>query len=382
MECIKFLHCADIHLDAPFSSLGSGMEKSSVRRQDVRETFKKIVSTADREGVDLLLISGDLYEHNYVKKSTIAYVNELFRCIADIKVFIVPGNHDPYVINSYYRNFSWNHNVYILTQDRPFVILDDKDACVAGVGFNDFYCERPALDFFNGDMRRRFNLLLFHGTVDMDFSNNLYNSVASSELKALDMDYIGLGHFHNRIDRIGGCSNIYNPGSPEPLGFDETGKHGAFIGKITHGENCDKKLDIQFIDLGKRYYEVVEVNIDQCFSEDRVKDAIIEKIGERNTQDGLFNVNLKGYIHPEFKINLSQIYEELKDSFFYLRIRNDARPDYDFDEIIKEPGLRGLFTSKMMNLINSAEDEYKKNLLMQALYYGLEAMDQGRVEAE
>jgi len=37
------------------------------------------------------------------------------------------------------------------------------------------------------------------------------------------MDYIALGHFHNTLRGVGKSENIYNPGSPEPLGFDEEG---------------------------------------------------------------------------------------------------------------------------------------------------------------
>ena len=104
MNPVKFIHCADVHMDMPFSSIGAGDGKSSLRRQDLREVFSKITDAAKKEKADLLLISGDLYEHRYVKKSTINYINELFNGIPDVRVLILPGNHDPYTIDSYYRN--------------------------------------------------------------------------------------------------------------------------------------------------------------------------------------------------------------------------------------------------------------------------------------
>jgi len=68
--------------------------------------------------------------------------------------------------------------------------------------------------------------------VDLDFKDSRYNPMSSGELALLGMDYIALGHFHNTLRGVGKSENIYNPGSPEPLGFDEEGEHGVFIGRI------------------------------------------------------------------------------------------------------------------------------------------------------
>ena len=110
LRCIKFVHCADIHLDAPFISLGikdshSLVGKSALRRMDLKNTFESIMKIAEDEGAGFVFISGDLYEHNYVRKSTINFVNGIFKGLGNVKVIIVPGNHDPWVKGSYYRDF-------------------------------------------------------------------------------------------------------------------------------------------------------------------------------------------------------------------------------------------------------------------------------------
>ena len=63
--------------------------------------------------IKYLFIAGDLYEQKYIKKSTIEYINNLFKEIPETKIFISPGNHDPLLKNSYYNNFLWNNNVHI-----------------------------------------------------------------------------------------------------------------------------------------------------------------------------------------------------------------------------------------------------------------------------
>lgn len=381
MRRIKFLHCADIHMDMPFTSLGTGNGKSSVRREDLKKTFDRIIDTAREECVDLLLIAGDLYEHEYVRKSTINFINDRFSRIPDIKVILVPGNHDPYVANSYYRNYRWSLNVHILTADVPYIIFDDIGVCVYGAGFSNFYGERPLVNCSKRAAETHLiNILLAHGTLSLAFSGRQYNPLAVDDLDSLGMDYIALGHFHNRIEGLGKNRNIYNPGSPEPLGFDETGEHGVFAGSIVKWDNTAEISGLRFIKLNSRSYENLEVDVSGCNIDEQVIERIKDAICGSDMSNGLFSVKLKGYVESGFKVNTSLIQSCLKDSVFFLKITDETMAEYNFDEIVKEPGLRGLFVRKALALMDGTWDEREKSLLMKALYYGLEALERGEVE--
>lgn len=388
MKRVKFLHCADMHLDSPFTSLGADTGKASERRRDLRQTFGKIMDIAKTEKVDLVLISGDLYEHNYTGKSTIAYINDKFREILHTHIFIIPGNHDPYVANSFYRNYAWSSNVHILCGDNPEVVLHDLKTCVYGIGFKDFRQEAAQIRDIKLSQKDYINILLLHGTVDMDFrqDNHLYNPVGSSELAGLGMDYIALGHFHGRSDDIGGHGLIYNPGSPEPLGFDETGEHGVYIGSISKDGDGHRCLDMSFRCTGKRYYANMDVNISGCDTEEKVEDRIRAAVeGNRcghGEKDGLFHVTLKGYAKPGLKIDTRQLTSCFKDRVFFMKIKDNTAPDLDFDAIKREPGLRGLFARKIFQRMEKTEDQHQRELLLKSLYYGIEALDSGKVEIE
>lgn len=380
MKTIKFLHCADLHLDMPFSSLGISGEKSTIRRQELMETFQKIIEVAKEEVVDLIFISGDLYEHNYVKKSTINFINDKFNEIPNIKVFIVPGNHDPYLQNSYYKNYNWCSNVNILSFENPYVALEGLDTYVYGVGFRNFYEEKSLLYDIKPLKPQAVNILLVHGTVDMDFKQSVYNPMTSENLSALEMDYVALGHFHNRSENIGGNKNIFNPGSPDPLGFDEPGEHGVFIGTISITEDGGKQCETHFIKLNRRFYESLEVEVEGAGTDEQVANKIMGVLRGKDYQNGLFNIILKGYIDEGYRINIAKVQSYLDDKIFYIKIKDETAADYNFDEIKKEPGLKGLFTRKIFLLMEKTEDEYEKKLLLNALYYGIEALEQGRID--
>lgn len=382
MKEVKFLHCADMHLDMPFTSLGIDDNKPSIRRVDLKDTFQKIINISRKEEVDMIFICGDLYEHSYARKSTINFINHAFESISDIKVFIIPGNHDPWVKGSYYMNYEWANNVYILNSENPYVYVEEN-----GITVYDPYA------FTNREMEINpddINVLLTHGTVDLNIDGNSYNPMRSSELVTLGVDYIALGHFHKRIDNIGEKGIIYNPGSPEPLGFDEPGEHGVYIGTIVKRSHLNVDLSVDFKAINRRYYEELRVDITGCITDQQVIHNIMNNIMDKvkmlssdiqsNLSSFLVSVVLYGYIDPQYNIDMEYILSFFKDRVFYIKIKNEAMPDYDFESIKKEPGLKGLFTRKVLELVDKTTGSYEKELLMKSLHYGIQALEKEQVD--
>jgi exonuclease SbcD len=379
MKTIKFLHCADLHLDMPFTSLGTAGNKSAIRREDIKKTFRRIIDTARDEKVDVILIAGDLYEHEYARKSTINFVNDCFFEIPDIRVIISPGNHDPYVLNSFYKNYNWSSNVSILSGQQPYMKVGDT-ACIYGGGFTSFYEAKSLIRGINSLDGNMINILLIHGTAGFEFTQGAYNPMSFDELDSLGMDYIALGHFHNRFERAGKLKNIYNPGSPEPLGFDETGRHGVFIVTISKSDNEICTRDVHFVELNTKSYTSIEVDVTGCGTADKVAGRIEQALSGQSVDKELLNVTLKGFVDQGFNINVQQLKAYFEDKVFFIKIKDETCVDYNFEEIINEPGLRGLFVRKAFSLIDQTTDEHRKKLLMRSVYYGLQALEQGRVE--
>lgn len=375
MKKIKFVHFSDLHLDSPFTSIGPGIEKIGQRRQDLLDVFDIIIDIVKRNSADLLLISGDLYEHFYVKKSTIQHINNKFKEIGDKKVFIVPGNHDPYINNSYYKNFEWSSNVCILSEEKPKAELEDMGVCIYGMGFEDFYKDGSLSDELKAANDELINILLVHGTVDMNFTKKAYNLLTSEELSKLNMDYIALGHFHNRIDDIGQRGVIYNPGSPEPLGFDEEGEHGIYVGEIGK-----KLLDIEYVSVNRKHYRTLNLNIEGINSNEQAAAKISTSLGDLPLENYLVSIILKGYTDGEYRPDKTKIKRLLEKSAFYFDVKDETLPGYNYDELRNEPGLKGLFVRKILGLIDEASSEKERYLLMKSLYYGVEAIEKGRIE--
>lgn len=220
---MKFVHISDVHLDMPFTVLETrGL--SETRRLEQREALKKVIEYIKENNIPYLFICGDLYEHEYIRESTIDYINKLFETILDTKIYIIPGNHDPYIKNSYYANYNWSKNVKIFKENVEKV--EDGNICIYGYGFEDFYMKKSEYEKIQIEDKSKINILLTHGTIDGNKNDEIwYNPISKTALKELGFDYVGLGHIHKISYNEEENQNIVYPGSLISLGFDELGKH-------------------------------------------------------------------------------------------------------------------------------------------------------------
>lgn len=225
---MKFVHIADVHFDCPFSSLCVRDNLSDFRRLEQRNVFKKVINYIKENNIRFLFISGDLYENEYVKKSTIFYINSLFLEIPDTKIFISPGNHDPYIKNSYYAEFDFAPNVYIFKGN--FECKELVDCNIYGMGFQDFYCKGVNYGGINVLKNDKPNIMIMHASLFGGTEENIeYNPVLEKRLEELGMDYIALGHIHKPYYNTNNMQKIVYPGSLISLGFDELGNHGMIV---------------------------------------------------------------------------------------------------------------------------------------------------------
>ena len=179
---MRFVHIADMHFDSPFVNLADKENLGDIRRLEQRKTFKKVIEYIKENDIEYLFIAGDFYEHSYVKKTTIEYINNLFKEIPNTKIFIAPGNHDPFLKNSYYNKFIWNENVKIFNSKIEKVELEDMN--IYGYGFDDFYCTDSGIENIEVDDKSKTNILLIHGTLDgASIEEKQYNSMRSKMLE-------------------------------------------------------------------------------------------------------------------------------------------------------------------------------------------------------
>ena len=357
---MRFVHIADMHFDIPFTSLNTVENLGEKRRIEQRNAFKKVIEYIKENNIGYLFIAGDFYEHDYIRKSTLDYISKLFSEIPNCKVFITPGNHDPYIKNSYYDTYEFPDNVYIFRNSR-IEKYEDENVNIYGMAFTEFFMEESPLENLVLPFSNKPNVLIAHcdlnGSKDQEgFS---YNPILESKLNSLGFDYGALGHIHkNNLDNK---NNIYYPGSTVSLGFDELGEHGMIVGEISKGN-----VKIDFIRLDDRKFEEIQLKVDDFSS----KEDLIDRILNLNLNDkNLYKLILIG--KRNFEINTKEILRVVARENV-LKIKDLTKINYDLEELAKQKNLKGIFIKEVLDMYEKGlctEEEYQK-----AIEIGLDAM--------
>lgn len=352
---MKFVHIADIHFDMPFTVLNKN-DLAENRRLDQRKVFKKVIDYIKENNIEMLFITGDLYENEYVRKSTIEYINDCFKQIPNTKIFITPGNHDPYLNNSYYNQYSWNENVKIFTQMEKVQI--NKNIDLYGYGFTSFYSKVTNLP--QSLDTSKVNILLMHADLNGATKENVeYNSILESTLMLSGFDYIALGHIHK--NNVYENKKIVYPGSLISGGFDELGKHGMVVGEINE---IDRKITREFIPLDNKEFKEIEINISNINS----IESLIETINEINLEeDKYYKIILTG--QKQVEINTLDLLKNI-DNKNIIKIKDKTSIEYDLEKIAKEQSLKGIFVKRLLEQMN----EENKEEILDSIYIGLSLM--------
>lgn len=379
MKQVSFIHMADLHLDTPFSSLGD-VDKANIRRDELLNCIRNITEWIIAQNIELLIISGDFFEDKWVNGSTILAVKNLFSELYKTEIVICPGNHDPLKENSYYKASEWGTNVHILEDSQQVLYLEKYNTYIYSMGSRgDVKKDYPVI-ISKEISSDRFNFLVVHGTVDMPFEEDNYNSITSKDLFSLGMDYVALGHMHCYSLIQNEKTVIINPGSPEPLGFDEEGQHGFVQGKIVLSDENYKSVETEFIHFATRHYYNIEVNISECKSDEDVIKKIYLCSQIKMSSTDLYNFVLNGFISKDYRLDIKKILDAFKQSCFYMRIKNQTSIKFDYEKYLEDPGIKGEFVRKIMDMQESETSATRRETLFMALQYGLQALENGRVE--
>ena len=310
---MKFVHMADMHFGSTFTSLQGKNNYIQKRQLAQREAFDKIIQIIKDNNVEHFFIAGDLFEHESfegnVSLSTIEYCNKKFDEIPNTKIWISPGNHDPYVKNSYYQTYTWAKNV---------TIFKDKVECyqtencnIYGFGFSSFYEANSHIEEIVLNDKNKLNILITHADLDASKSSErLFNPISSRKLKEIGFDYVALGHIHK--SNFSKSERFLYPGSTIGKSFGSgLGNHGIILGEI----NKDY-YNVEYITLDCDFYIEIPLDISEIID----KEELIQEINNLYTvSESVYQIKLTGkhnfYIDTnEIKLDVAEKYNLNKSS--------------------------------------------------------------------
>lgn len=220
----KLLHTADIHLDSP---LQAGLPESvaATVREGLFETLARLVETANDERVDAMLIAGDLFDSPTPSRSVAERAFELLGR-SNAPVFISPGNHDYLLPRSPYLMLPLPENVHVFRSEQ-IEAVDLGDFVVYGAGFRNSTVSCPMLDGFHADTDKP-SVMVIHG--ETAIASAQYHPISTESIAASGLDYLALGHIHNRSEPQTAGKTVYAYcGTPANKSFRGIPGRGAYI---------------------------------------------------------------------------------------------------------------------------------------------------------
>lgn len=371
MNKVKVLHCADLHFDTPFKELSK--EVSDTSKNELLEVFKKIIDLAIEENIEVLLIAGDVFDNLTVNKNTLFFISDQIKRIKNIKVFISPGNHDPYNEKSFYSMINWPENVYIFKGNMEFKEVKELNLIIWGAGFRNNYENETLLKSINVE-NNKINIMLLHGEIISANSKNEYNPIYINDIYKSNIDYIALGHRHkfSGILKEGMTTYAYS-GCPQGRGFDEEGEKGVIIGEVYKGGT-----NLSFLPVCKRKYITKEIDITGTNNYDEVIFKLLSDLSDEEIHKNFYKIILKGELKEHFNLKESVLIEKLKNKFYYIKIINDTSIEVNLTELSRDYSIKGMFIAKILEKLKDASDD-DKEILKLALKMGIQCLSEDEV---
>ena len=258
---IKFIHCADLHLDRPFKSK-SHLAPSIFEdvQNSAYESFKKIVDTALKEEVDFVLIVGDLFDSENRTLRAEVFLKEQFMRLEkeQIFVYISHGNHDP--LTEKITN-DWPDNVSVFSnrvETYQAITKDGETIFVHGFSYqHDTSYENKIDEYPSSQGKKGIHIGMLHGTYSKSSTKNRYTEFILEDLNQKLYHYWALGHIHERQE-LSDMPPIYYPGNIQGRHFGEQGPKGCLLVEGDH-----LRLNATFIPTQQIRFEEATIKTDK-----------------------------------------------------------------------------------------------------------------------
>jgi len=364
---LKFLHTSDVQLDAPFHFLG---DKGQRHRQQLRETFRRIVDMAIEAKFDLLLITGDLFNDNRPHQDTIDFVaSQLGRL--DIPVCILPGNHDCYGGTSIYRKARFSDNVVIFTEQPTIREFAELNVAVYGHAILSRQSRLSPLRGLTRTGTTRWHVAMAHGNLVRPDIADPPRPIRPEEISASGMDYVAMGDWHAFAEYSQGRVKAFYSGAPEPTALNQKG--AGYVACIEIDESG----------VRVRPERVGTILTDEMSADVSGKSIaqIVEEIQARADSNLMLKVTLSGLMDLEAVLDTEKMEQELAPYFYHVECSDQSHlqlatisPD-DFPE----ESVVGKFVRLMQSRIEDATDDTQRRRVEQALQVGVVLLQGRRV---
>ncbi|MCK9357263.1 MAG: DNA repair exonuclease [Dehalococcoidia bacterium] len=376
MSTVKFVHCADLHLDTPFRGLSDvAPDVGRALNEATFQSWTNIVDVAVREAVDFVVIAGDVYDSSDRSLRAQFRFRDGLKRLSDhgIPSFVAFGNHDP--LSGWSNTLDWPELAHTFgsaaVDNCPVARGGTTLATIHGISYpKEAVTDNLSLRFERPDASVP-SIAVLHANVGGDTAHLPYAPTTVEELSSKGFTYWALGHVHaHRILRADGPAIVY-PGCSQSRQPNETGPKGCCLVTLADG----RAPDIRFVATDAVRYHGGTVDVSGCASIDSVRQAIIEECrtaaGASEKRPLVVRLSLSGRttLHRQLThaADFPQLAEDLREELLALdqwvwleRLSPDTRGAYDISVQRQRQDFVGDLISVYDRLLAGGSDELER----------------------
>lgn len=361
---MKLIHCADVHLD---SKMGRHLDdkKAKMRRDEVLQTFLRMVEYGAEQCVRAILIAGDLFDTARVSVGTLKAVERAMLMHPEMEFYLLRGNHSAAgflevldTIPDNLKLFSSDWTKYQLDEaGRVFLYGAELNSENSGTLF------RTLLPDYD-----RCNLVMLHGQQQNYVSRNKAENIALGELRNKGIDYLALGHVHEyHMEQLDARGTWCYSGCLEGRGFDECGEHGFVLIDIDEGSG---QLRYEFVPFATRTLHTVQVDVSDCMNSSEMTDVVRGVLQETGIPSkDMIKVVLTGKLDVMAEVSADFIAGALSEDYYFLKVSDETGIAICYERFYGDESLKGEYVRLIMG--DDTLDEETKAALVR---YGLLAL--------
>lgn len=355
---MKLIHCADVHLGSAMeTNLSPGQARE--RGAELLASFLRLTRYAAENGVDAVLIAGDLFDTARVPAQTVGVVLEGIRKADTVTFYYLRGNHDEG--RDVLAGMELPDN--LRTFGSAWTYYRCGDTVIAGIepeadGWDTIY---DTLTLRPEDT----NIVMLHGQAATQPGRE---QIALPALRGKHICYLALGHIHSFcIEKLDDEGQYAYCGCLEGRGFDECGEKG-FV-KLTAQ---DGSVAAEFFPFAKRRLYELPVDITGLLTVSEILSAM-EAAAQGVPSDSIVKFTLTGSFGLQTQKDLRFLTKMMQEQFYFAKIKDESRLQIDRADYINDISLKGEFIR--MVLASDLPGEEKEQIIC----CGIRALGGGEV---
>lgn len=360
----RLLHMADVHLGARHHDLGPA---AAAQRERQFAAFRRAVDLAIAEKVDLVLISGDLFDSNsQPRRSVERAAGELKRLVErHVSVVLIPGTHDCYDSSSIYRVFDLpqmagvapdSDALVVLTDERPQITYPELDTTVHGrVSRTKRALGSPLANFSAAEAARssRWQIGMIHGSLAVpgrvEEDDVLFTE---AEIASSGLHYLALGHWHSFREGRAGSTTWAYAGAPEPVAMDQDGAGHVLL--VTLQEAGGKAhVGVEPRTVGQTRRRRLDLDAASVVSQA----DLARQLAQLADPNLVLDARLIGLSADGLDLHVDEVEEQLQGSFLRLRLRDESVAALPDGPLPPADTIAGAFVRELQGRIAAEEKE-------------------------